>query len=247
MPSEESGWAVIDAAADDGQPVVLVGPLIHLEERERAHVIGTWVDDSRYGQQVKVSEARPLPPTDVESVTTYLRRVKHVGAKRAARLVELYGAARRARRDRRRPARGVCGRRDASGLDRRGDRVVGAAARDATAASAAGAARPRLPGAGGSRTPTATSRTASCPSARTSSPACSGSGSSPPTGSPAGSGVRATAPSGRVRPRCTSCRRPSAAAAPACRSTPCSPRSTSCSARRAWRPSSSTSSSRTAT
>ncbi len=91
--SEESGWAVIDAAADDGLPVVLVGPLIHLEEQERAHIIGTWVDDSRYGKQVKVSQARPLTPTDVESVTTYLRRIKHVGAKRAAKLVELYGAA----------------------------------------------------------------------------------------------------------------------------------------------------------
>ena len=43
---------------------MLVGPLIHLEERERAHVIGTWVDDSRYGLQVKVTEARPLPPAD---------------------------------------------------------------------------------------------------------------------------------------------------------------------------------------
>jgi exodeoxyribonuclease V alpha subunit len=91
--SEESGWAVIDAAADDGLPVVLVGPLIHLEEQERAHVIGTWVDDSRYGKQVKVSEARPLPPSDIESVTTYLRRTKHVGARRAANLIERYGAA----------------------------------------------------------------------------------------------------------------------------------------------------------
>ncbi len=91
--SEESGWAVIEAAEDDGAPVVLVGPLIHLEERERAHIVGTWVDDSRYGRQVKVSEARPLPPTDVESVTVYLCRVKHVGAKRATRLIERYGAA----------------------------------------------------------------------------------------------------------------------------------------------------------
>jgi exodeoxyribonuclease V alpha subunit len=91
--SENSGWAVIEAAGDDGAPIVLVGPLIHLEERERAHVVGTWVDDSRYGLQVKVSEARPLPPTDLESVTVYLRRVKHVGAKRAAKLIERYGAA----------------------------------------------------------------------------------------------------------------------------------------------------------
>ncbi|HEY1507568.1 MAG TPA: AAA family ATPase [Solirubrobacteraceae bacterium] len=91
--SEESGWAVIEAAGDDGAPVVLVGPLTHLEERERAHIVGQWVDDSRYGMQVKVSEARPLPPTDIESVTIYLRRVKHVGAKRAAKLIDRYGPA----------------------------------------------------------------------------------------------------------------------------------------------------------
>ncbi|MGZ4180130.1 MAG: SF1B family DNA helicase RecD2 [Solirubrobacteraceae bacterium] len=89
--SEDSGWAVIEAADDDGDPIVLVGPLIHLEERERAHVVGTWVDDSRYGMQVKVAEATPLPPTDVESVTIYLRRVKHVGAKRAQKLIDRYG------------------------------------------------------------------------------------------------------------------------------------------------------------
>jgi exodeoxyribonuclease V alpha subunit len=89
--SEESGWAVIEAAGDDGDPIVLVGPLIHLEERERAHVVGRWVDDSRYGMQVKVSEATPLPPTDPESVTIYLRRVKHVGAKRAQKLIDRYG------------------------------------------------------------------------------------------------------------------------------------------------------------
>jgi exodeoxyribonuclease V alpha subunit len=86
--SETSGWAVVDAADAQGEPVVLVGPLIHLEERERARVIGTWVDDSRYGLQVKVSEARPLPPSDVETLIVYLRRVKHVGARRAATLID---------------------------------------------------------------------------------------------------------------------------------------------------------------
>ncbi len=91
--SETTGWAVIDAADADGAAVVLVGPLIHLEERERARVIGTWVDDSRYGLQVKVSQARPLPPADAETLIAYLRRIKHVGHKRAARLVERYGPA----------------------------------------------------------------------------------------------------------------------------------------------------------
>jgi exodeoxyribonuclease V alpha subunit len=91
--NEGTGWAVIDAAGDDGQPVVLVGPLVHLEERERAHVVGTWVEDPRYGLQVEVSEATPLPPSDVETLTAYLVRVRRVGAKRAARLIERFGAA----------------------------------------------------------------------------------------------------------------------------------------------------------
>jgi exodeoxyribonuclease V alpha subunit len=91
--SEATGWAVLDACDADGDPVVLVGPLIHLEDRERAHVVGTWVDDSRYGLQVKVTEARPLAPTDPETLLTYLRRVKHVGARRAAALLERHGVA----------------------------------------------------------------------------------------------------------------------------------------------------------
>ncbi len=90
--SDTSGWAVLDAASQDGEAVVLVGPLIHLEEQERAHVVGTWVDDSRYGLQVKVTEARPLPPTDVETLTAYLCRVRHIGAKRAASLIDRHGA-----------------------------------------------------------------------------------------------------------------------------------------------------------
>ena len=90
--NDASGWAVLDAAAADGRPVVLVGPLVHLEERERVRIIGTWVDDSRYGRQVKVSEAVPLAPDDPQALVGYLRRVKHVGAKRAADLVARFGA-----------------------------------------------------------------------------------------------------------------------------------------------------------
>ncbi len=90
--NETSGWAVLDAAGADGTPVALVGPLVHLEERERVRVVGTWVDDSRYGRQVKVTEAQPLPPDDPDALIGYLRRVKHVGAKRAGDLVTRFGA-----------------------------------------------------------------------------------------------------------------------------------------------------------
>jgi exodeoxyribonuclease V alpha subunit len=90
--NHESGWAVLSAARPDGTPLVLVGPLVHLEQGERAHIVGTWVDDSRYGRQVKVSQAQPLAPQDRAALVAYLRRVKHVGAKRADDLVTAYGA-----------------------------------------------------------------------------------------------------------------------------------------------------------
>ncbi len=88
--SDETGFAVLDADAG-GEAVVLVGPLIHLEERERARVIGQLVYDSRYGEQVKVSQAHPLPPSDAEALGSYLRRVKYVGRKRAESLIARYG------------------------------------------------------------------------------------------------------------------------------------------------------------
>jgi exodeoxyribonuclease V alpha subunit len=89
----DSGWAVLEAAAGDGTPVTLVGPLVHLEERERVQVSGEWVIDSRYGAQVKVSQARPLPPDDPQALISYLKRIRHVGAKRAAQLVDRHGPA----------------------------------------------------------------------------------------------------------------------------------------------------------
>jgi exodeoxyribonuclease V alpha subunit len=90
--SADRGWAVLEVADDDGSELVLVGPLGHLEQRERARVTGSWVDDPRHGPQVKVSQATPLPPADAESVTLYLKRVKQIGARRAAKLIDRFGA-----------------------------------------------------------------------------------------------------------------------------------------------------------
>ena len=58
----ETGWAVVEAAGSDGTPIALVGPLVHLEERERARIVGTWAQDSRDGLQVKGFQANLLPP-----------------------------------------------------------------------------------------------------------------------------------------------------------------------------------------
>ncbi len=82
----DTGFAVLDArrGTDD---VVLVGPLAHLDERERAQVRGTWQDDARFGPQVKVEAAEPLGPSGTEALLAYLKRVKGVGESRATRLL----------------------------------------------------------------------------------------------------------------------------------------------------------------
>src|SRR5580658_7563251 len=89
--NDTTGWAVLEAIDDSGDEVVLVGPLHHLEERERVHVVGTWQDDSRFGLQVKVTQANPLPPSDIEALASYLVRVRHIGPRRASKLLVLYG------------------------------------------------------------------------------------------------------------------------------------------------------------
>lgn len=89
--NEESGFAVLDGEWD-GERIALVGPLVHLEQGERAAVAGTWVIDPRYGPQVRVREAHPVALADDAAVLAYLRRVRHVGPRRAAALQEAFGA-----------------------------------------------------------------------------------------------------------------------------------------------------------
>jgi exodeoxyribonuclease V alpha subunit len=87
---EGSGFAVLEADRA-GDEVVLVGLVAHLEARERARVSGVWQDDERFGMQVRVAEALPLPPAGDAALLAYLRRVRHVGVGRAATLLERYG------------------------------------------------------------------------------------------------------------------------------------------------------------
>ncbi|RKQ93397.1 exodeoxyribonuclease V alpha subunit [Solirubrobacter pauli] len=88
--SEESGFAVVDADRGSDE-LVLIGPLAHLEEREHVKVVGVWHDDKRYGPQVKVSIAESMPPSGDEALLAYLKRVRHVGIKRASNLLDRYG------------------------------------------------------------------------------------------------------------------------------------------------------------
>jgi exodeoxyribonuclease V alpha subunit len=88
--SDDSGFAVIDADRD-GDEVVLVGTIAHLEERERVRITGVWHEDRRFGMQVKVAVAEPIAPSGDAAMVAYLKRVKHIGGGRAARLLQHYG------------------------------------------------------------------------------------------------------------------------------------------------------------
>ncbi len=90
--SDESGFAVV-VADRDGDEVVLVGTIAHLEERERVRIVGVWQDDRRFGMQVKVATAEPLAASGDVALTAYLERVKHIGSRRAGRLLARYGDA----------------------------------------------------------------------------------------------------------------------------------------------------------
>ena len=124
---------------------------------------------SASGMQVKVDAGRSRSRRPATSaLLAYLKRVKHVGGARAAKLLERYGE-RRARGDRRR-SRGA--RSGGVGLNpqraNEATAVLERAALHARAAPAARAARARLARARGSPPSTATARTRWSASGRTS-------------------------------------------------------------------------------
>src|SRR4051794_16256228 len=86
----DTGFGVVEADRD-GDDVVLVGLIGHLEAGERVAVRGRWQDDRKFGMQVRVDAAEPVAPSGPKALILYLERVKHVGPTRAARLYEMYG------------------------------------------------------------------------------------------------------------------------------------------------------------
>ena len=89
--SDESGFAVVDAERD-GDELVLVGLIAHLEERERVRIAGRVagrpaVRAAGQGRRPPSRSRRPATPRSL----TYLKRVRHVGKGRAAKLLERYG------------------------------------------------------------------------------------------------------------------------------------------------------------
>lgn len=92
--SQESNWAVLVAADGNGDPIRLVGTYLkrYREPGRTLHIQGRWRRHPQHGLQVAVTLATPvIPCSPDDQVIEQLRRVPHVGLKRARLLVERYG------------------------------------------------------------------------------------------------------------------------------------------------------------
>jgi exodeoxyribonuclease V alpha subunit len=90
--ADDDGYAVLEVQeTDSGEGFALVGPVAHLDAGDRAEVSGEWQTHNRYGRQLRAQGALPLDPTDREGQVAYLTSLKHIGQKRAERLVDEHG------------------------------------------------------------------------------------------------------------------------------------------------------------
>jgi exodeoxyribonuclease V alpha subunit len=89
---EDDGYAVLEVQeTESGEGFALVGPVGHLDAGDRAEVSGEWQTHSRYGRQLRAQGALPLDPTDREGQVAYLTSLRHIGQKRAERLLDEHG------------------------------------------------------------------------------------------------------------------------------------------------------------
>ncbi len=88
--AEDGEFAVVEADRD-GDELILVGPVAHLEAGERVAIAGTWQENARFGLQVRVRSAQPLQPAGDAALRAYLERVRGIGASRARLLLERHG------------------------------------------------------------------------------------------------------------------------------------------------------------
>ncbi len=85
-------FAVLAGVSDEGDEVVLTGPLAHVNTGESVDVSGDWRRHPRHGQQFAVEQVRLAAPTSEAALLGYLSSIKHVGARGAAWLIANHGA-----------------------------------------------------------------------------------------------------------------------------------------------------------
>lgn len=89
--TDDGGFAVLDAVTDDGEPVVVCGPLAHVHAGEAMEVDGAWREHPRHGRQFHVTDVRIAEPTSDAALLALLGSIRHIGATGAAFLLERHG------------------------------------------------------------------------------------------------------------------------------------------------------------
>ncbi|UGS36721.1 SF1B family DNA helicase RecD2 [Capillimicrobium parvum] len=90
--ADDGDFAVLDAVTDDGEAVVVCGPLAHIHAGDAMEVRGTWREHPRHGRQFHVSAVRVAEPSTDAALLAVLAAVKHVGPAGAAYLLDRHGA-----------------------------------------------------------------------------------------------------------------------------------------------------------
>jgi exodeoxyribonuclease V alpha subunit len=90
--ADDGGFAVLAAVRDDdGEEVVLTGPIAHLHQGDTVEVSGAWREHPKFGRQLHVEQVKVGAPASTDAILTLLESVKHVGPRGAQWLLERHG------------------------------------------------------------------------------------------------------------------------------------------------------------
>lgn len=89
--ADDGSFAVAAAITDDGEEIVLTGPLGEVVPGDVVEVAGAWHEHPRFGRQLRCEQVRVKPPTGDQALLSLLSQVKHVGEVGAAWLLHRHG------------------------------------------------------------------------------------------------------------------------------------------------------------
>lgn len=89
--TEDGGFAVLDVVTDDGEPVVVAGPVAHVNAGDAMEVHGSWREHPRHGRQFQAVDVRIAEPTSDVALLALLGSIRHIGAMGAGYLLDRHG------------------------------------------------------------------------------------------------------------------------------------------------------------
>ncbi|MEQ8674120.1 MAG: ATP-dependent RecD-like DNA helicase [Aggregatilineales bacterium] len=99
--NDENGYSVIKVIPDKRMPsksardgtVTVVGTMPELRDGESVEFTGEWIEDSKYGTQLKVQTLTPIAPNSLEGMKRYLASglVRGIGPATAEKIVNHFG------------------------------------------------------------------------------------------------------------------------------------------------------------